>query len=106
MKFQYQNLIDNINDNERTLNGYPTKWYISKYFTDIGLSDYYQINKKNINKSIGVRNIIVHEGWSDKWDEKLINYISYLRNALYKAILKYFKYTNDFYPFLENETKK
>jgi hypothetical protein len=60
----------------------------------------------NIEESMRIRNIIVHEGWSKKWDKQLITYISYLRNSLYIAILEYFKYTNNFHPFLENQTKK
>ncbi|CAH7032486.1 conserved hypothetical protein [Vibrio chagasii] len=88
---------NNVYDNERSINGYPTKWYIEKKLISNDLSQFSVQNLNNINLAIKMRNKVVHEGWSDDWKLDLYDCVAILRNTIYVLVFAYYDYEGDFY---------
>ena len=96
-------IVQNINDNKRSLNGYPIKWYIEHTFKDYGLNSYCDKHLSEIYEALKMRNTVVHTGWSDIWRKDLIDHIKILRNAIYIVILSRLRYNGEFYLFGQDE---
>ncbi|MBE5156696.1 hypothetical protein HJ044_05000 [Vibrio parahaemolyticus] len=100
----FNTIKQNICDNERTLNGFPTKWYINEALNFHGLEKYSSDNLSKISKAIGMRNKIVHEGWSDKWDLDMYDYIKILRDTICLLVFSFYDYSGGFYLLNEDNT--
>jgi hypothetical protein len=100
----FNNLKNNIMDNTRILNGYPTKWYVKKAFEGKGLGLYSEMHIKGISSAISTRNIIVHTGVASKQDVDIYDCIRDLRNAIYVLVLSFFEYEGSFYFVDQDQT--
>ncbi|HHF2988737.1 TPA: hypothetical protein ACPJ0P_004772 [Vibrio alginolyticus] len=87
----------NIYDNERSINGYPTKWYIENELISNNLSQFSAQNLDNINLAIQMRNKVVHEGWSSDWKLDIYDCVAILRNTIYVLLFAYSGYDGNFY---------
>ncbi|MGY5703769.1 hypothetical protein ACXHQG_07215 [Vibrio antiquarius] len=94
-----QKISNNIILNNRTLNGYPTKWYIDKALCDYNLFGFRDLYLDDINKALSKRNKIAHDGWGEKWERCLYDYVEVVRNTLYVLLMSFFDYQGDFYLF-------
>lgn len=99
----FNTIKQNICNNDRTLNGYPTKWYIKQELERNGLEKYSCENLSKISKAIGMRNVIVHEGWSDDWDSDIYEYIKILRDTICLIIFSFYDYSGEFYLLNDND---
>jgi len=57
-------IVENIHDNKRSLNGYPIKWCIENTLKDYGLNSFCNKHISEIYEAIKMRNTVVHTGWS------------------------------------------
>ena len=87
----------NVYDNERSINGYPTKWYIENKLISNNLSQFSVQNLDNINLAIQMRNKVVHEGWSSDWKLDIYDCVAILRNTIYVLLFAYYGYDGNFY---------
>ncbi|HIF9219639.1 TPA: hypothetical protein ACX6QD_001119 [Photobacterium damselae] len=87
----------NIYDNERTINGYPTKWYIENKLISSNLNQFSEQNLNKINLALQMRNRVVHEGWSSDWKLDIYDCVVILRNTIYVLLFAYYGYTGNFY---------
>ncbi|MFS1525802.1 hypothetical protein ACL7TT_17100 [Microbulbifer sp. 2304DJ12-6] len=92
----------NIENNKRILNGYNVKWHIRNKFAELNISGFYSRHYKEINDAINMRNKIVHEGWSMKWEKDILQHIQILRNSIYLILAAFFKYQENLYFFGED----
>ncbi|MEC6824657.1 hypothetical protein VXS02_14595 [Photobacterium piscicola] len=93
----------NIYDNERSINGYPTKWYIEQKLIANNLRQFSVQNLENINFAIKMRNKVVHEGWSNDWKLDIYDCVKILRNTIYVLLFAYYDYDGNFYLIGGNE---
>ncbi len=101
-EFEIENLSllkNNIQNNERTLNGYSLKWYIENRFTELNLGGFYNQNSKKINSAIKMRNRIAHEGWSREWEKDILDHVKTLRSCIYLIITALFDHQESLYFF-------
>jgi hypothetical protein len=87
----------NIESNERTLNGYPTFWYVKKVLDDLKLKKFRKKYALHINQAFQMRNTIVHTGWAEKWEVELIEHINTLRNTIFLIVLARLEYPGKFF---------
>ncbi|MCG3886071.1 hypothetical protein I3271_15475 [Photobacterium leiognathi] len=87
----------NVYDNERSINGYPTKWYIENKLILSNLNQFSEQNLDKINVAIQMRNRVVHEGWSSDWKLDIYDCVVILRNTIYVLLFAYYGYEGNFY---------
>jgi len=92
-------LKSNLQNSERTLNGYSLKWYIENRFAELNLSGFYKKYYKEINAAINMRNKIAHEGWAREWEKDIMDHVKTLRNSIYLIISATFEYQEGLYLF-------
>lgn len=90
-------LKTNFLNNQRSLNGFPTKWYLESKMKEHHLEKFCQEHLVAINEAIKMRNVVVHTGWSSKWENSLFQHITILRNAIYVLVFSFFDYDGDFF---------
>jgi hypothetical protein len=100
-----EQIIKNINNNSRSLNGYPVKWYIEKTLKDCNLEKFSKNYIEKINDAINMRNKVVHTGWAKEWKTDLFEHIKTLRNTIFLIVLARLEYPGKFY-FSGDEHKK
>ncbi len=87
----------NIENNKRTLNGYPTHWYVVKTLDELKLKNFRKKHAWRIKKAFDMRNTIVHTGWAKKWEVELIEHIKTLRSTIFLIVLARLEYPGKFY---------
>ncbi|EJG2011246.1 hypothetical protein ACQ7JZ_000671 [Vibrio parahaemolyticus] len=92
-------ISQNIYSNNRTLNGYPTKWYVDKALCDYNLIGFRDLYIDDINQALSKRNKIAHSGWGQQWERCVFDHVEVVRNTLYVLLMSFFGYQGDFYLF-------
>lgn len=104
-KEKLDKIIDNINKNDRIINGFPLKERIKGKFEEINLVDFYEKNKEGIGKAIAMRNKIAHQGWSNDQNIDLFSHIKLLRKCIYLIVAVSFNYQGEIYFIGEDEPR-
>lgn len=92
-------ISQNIDSNNRMLNGYPTKWYVDKALCDYNLIGFRDLYIDDINQALSKRNKIAHDGWGQQWERCVFDHVEVVRNTLYVLLMSFFDYQGDFYLF-------
>ncbi|WP_417908551.1 hypothetical protein [Candidatus Electronema sp. PJ] len=92
-----EQIVKNITDSNRSLNGYPVKWYIEKTLKDCNLEKFSENYLEKINDAIGMRNKVVHTGWAKEWKTDLFEHIQTIRSTIFLIVLARLEYPGKFY---------